>query len=182
MVKSSRVALGGAGIVAPAKSDLLWGAGGGPGNRSGIFNVYLGAGANGSAGSWLARMGQLTAAGVGGRQKGTPRRRACTGHLKLWLSIQSEARRLSSNLDTTTTSGAHSDDHAPIPRAPSQDVQSGLRPLRRTAAHQYTKPIHPKLRPSPGRVAVGRIHHGQKAHALAPIAGSASEESEQKGG
>lgn len=106
MVELGRVALGCAGIVAPAKSDRLWGAGGGPGNRSGIFNVYLGASANERADSWPACVGQLSAAGLGGRQKCTPRHSACTGHQKLWLSIQSEARDLSSNLDTTTTSGA----------------------------------------------------------------------------
>lgn len=66
MVGSSRVALGGAGIVRPVKSDRLWGAGGGPGNRSGIFNVYLGAGANEQADSWPAYVGQLSeGAGAG---------------------------------------------------------------------------------------------------------------------
>lgn len=66
------------GIVTPARSDRLWGAGGGPGNRSGFSMFTWGASANEQADSWPCPCGAIGSRGrrAGGRQSATPR---CTG-------------------------------------------------------------------------------------------------------
>lgn len=133
-----------------------------------------------------APVGQL-GAGVGGQGAGKVQPHGARAHgpsktlaLNSIRSSTSKLRlqprhddRSGSNILTTTL---------PYPRRSSRDEHIGPRPLQRSAINRYTNPIHPKLTPSPGRIAVGRIHHGQKAHPLAPSEGSASEESQQTGG
>lgn len=129
MVELCRVALGGAGIGAAAKSDRPWGADGGPGNRSGILNVYLGASANELA-SWQLGRGRHCR----GQAEGAEGRRGCTGHLKLWLSIQSEARGLSSPTSTRRPLRACTlTTILPYLRHFSRDLQPGPRLLQRAA-------------------------------------------------
>lgn len=85
-----------AGIVAPSKKDRLGAAGCGPGNRSELLVVYFGARANQKSECLPGAQ-----AGAGSQSHVAPHCcRGRTGHPKLWLSIQSEARR--SKLATTT--------------------------------------------------------------------------------
>lgn len=178
MVELCRVALGGAGIGAAAKSNRPWRADGGPGNRSGILNVYLGASANELA-SWQLGRGRHCR----GQAERAVGRWGCTGHLKLWLSIQLQARGLSSPISTRRPVRSRTlTTILPYPRHFSRDLQPGPRLLQRAATSSNTSPPYPNLTPSPGRVALGRIHHGQEAHPPAPCTGAACEESEQAGG
>lgn len=171
-----------AGIVAPSKKDRLGGTGCGPGNRSELLVVYFGARANQKSESLPG--GQAGAGSQSSQSHVAPHCcRVRTGHLRLWLSIQSEAWRSKFATTTALTAARTHYRRTSIPdalytRHATWSCYCYRRPSR---AHLRTR-IHPDLTPSPGTVAVGRIHHGQNAHAHAPLEGSASEEPEQTGG